>query len=122
MRNYLIIGIALILALIIYFYNPYSDYLGVYSNEATVNFEQNETGYEWILIKSNDNFTIDEINNNEWKIKINKKGSTTIEALFMNLNTNDTKYRVKYSLKNNGKKIFWLAGEATGLPDFANLK
>ncbi len=122
MKNYIIIGVSLILALIIYFYNPYSDYLGVYNKEATITLEQNETDYEWVLVKSNDNISLDEINNNEWKITINKKGTTTIDALFMNLNNSHTKYKIKYTLKNNGKKIFWVAGEATGLSDFLDLK
>ena len=122
MRNYIIIGTAIILALIIYFYNPYSDYLGVYTHEATIPFDQNETGYEWVLIKSNDNILLDEINNNEWKVKINKKGSTTVEAMYMNLNNSDTKYKIKYLLKNDGKRIFWVSGEATGLSDFLNIK
>jgi hypothetical protein len=68
--------------------------------------EQNETNYEWVLVKSNDNISLDEINNNEWKITINKKGTTTVDALFMNLNNSHTKYKIKYTLKNNGKKNF----------------
>ena len=122
MRNYIIIGTSIILALFIYFFDPYSDYLGVYSKEATLLLEQNETGYEWVVTKSNDNFTVDEINNNEWKIKINKKGESNIKAIFINLENSNIKYTINYKIKNNGKKIFWLDGQSTGLTGFSNLK
>ena len=120
MRYYIIFGITLIAAIIIFFYNPYSDYLGVYRNNATIEYLEKEEGYEWILVPDNDNLTVNEINNNKWNISINKKGSTKIIASFINLENNDVKYKITYDFTNNGRKIFWLEGIGEGINDFLN--
>ena len=118
MRYYIIIGITLILAILILFLDPYKDYLGVYNNIATVEYSQKEDGYEWILIPSNDNLLVEEVNNNKWTVKINKKGNTNVKATFINLNTNHVKYTIDYEFKNNGKKLFWLSGIGKGIENF----
>ena len=118
MRYYIIFGITLILTMFILFFDPYKDYLGVYKNTATVEYDEKEEGYEWILIPSNDNLTINEINNNKWTIHINKKGDTNIEAKFINFETNDVKYTINYKFNNNGRKLFWLDGIAKGMTNF----
>ncbi len=118
MRYYIIIGITLILAILILFLDPYKDYLGVYNNIATVEYSQKEDGYEWILIPSNDNLLVEEVNNNKWTVKINKKGNTNVKATFINLNTNHVKYTIDYEFKNNGKKLFWLSGIGKGIDSF----
>ena len=120
MRYYIIFGLTFIGILIILFFDPYKDYLGVYKNNATIEYKEKEDGYEWILISSNDNLIIEEINNNKWNIKINKKGSTNVKATFINMTTNDIKYTINYKFKNNGKKLFWLDGIGKGISDFSN--
>ena len=120
MRYYIIFGITLIAAIVIFFYNPYSDYLGVYKNNATIEYLEKEEGYEWVLVPDNDNLTVNEINNNKWNISINKKGSTKVIASFINLENNDVKYKITYDFKNNGRKIFWTNGIGEGIPDFLN--
>jgi len=118
MRNYIIVGLSLLGAIMILFFDPYKDYLGVYKNNATIEYAEKEEGYEWILESSNDNLIVEEINNNKWHIKINKKGTTNIKATFINLDTNHIKCTVNYKFKNNGKKLFWLDGIAQGLTEF----
>ncbi len=120
MRYYIIFGVTIILAIFILFFDPYKDYLGVYKNSATLEYSQKEEGYEWVLISSNDNLIVKEENNNKWTIHINKVGETDIEANFINLDTNDVKYKINYKFNNNGKKLFWLDGMAKGLDDFIN--
>ncbi len=120
MRYYYILGITIIAALLILFYDPYKDYLAVYGKEATIEYSQVEEGYEWVLTSTNKNLNINEINNNKWTISINKKGKTNLTASFINPETNDVKYKINYEFKNNGRKIFWLAAMGHGIDDFNN--
>jgi len=120
MRYYIIIGITLILAIVIMFYNPYKDYLYIYDENMTIEYDNKEDGYEWYLIPSNDNLDVTEVDQNKWTVSISKKGLTKIQAQFVNLETNDVKYKINYEFKNNGKKIFWLSAVGHGLSDFPN--
>ncbi|MGM9877762.1 MAG: hypothetical protein ACI33S_03840 [Bacilli bacterium] len=120
MRFYIIFGITFLLLGIIIFYNPYSEYLGVYKDSVNIEYNFNDEDYFWIYEIDNDNLNIKQIDTNKWSLSINKDGITNVIFYYFNDKTNDTKYKINYEFKIKNNKIYWTQGEGKGLLDFPN--
>ena len=120
LRYYLIFGVTIVLFILLQFYNPNKDYLGVYKDKVTLEYKEKEENYYWVVTSANDVFNVKDIEDNIWTLDPIEIGEDYIEAMFVNFDTGDIKYNIKYRFKYDGKKIYWLEGTAKGLYDFPN--
>ncbi len=120
LRFYIIFGVTAILLILLQFYNPNKEFLGVYKDDVTLEYKEKEDNYYWVVTTKNDNFTIENVNSNKWKLKPISLGDEFINAVFVNFDTGHIKYSISYRFKYDGKRIYWLEGAAKGLTDYPN--
>lgn len=121
MRFYIIFGVTLVLFIIIQFYVPKRDYLISFNKDhVTLSFNETQDDYYWVVTSENDVFDVYDETDTKWKLTPKGIGDDFITAMFVNFNTSDIKYNIKYRFKYDGKKIYWMEGVGNGTYNFPN--
>ena len=132
MRYWIIGIITIVIFSFLIAYNPNSKYLGVYTDDITIELEGIDDGYKWSYEINNDNLKLNKegvLSNNDYEEKNDKElyywnwlpvkdGETKI--VFKYSKENHDLYTIYYELKIVKNKIYWTKGEAKGLTDYPN--
>ncbi len=122
MKRFIIMGlVTLVLVLIIIFYDPNKNYLGVFKDNITIDsIKVTDCTWEYEINGASLVLDSEETVNNtiSSKYKIFKEGSSSI--IYRCTNADETKYTITYSFNVKDNKIIWTEAESLGLLDFSN--
>ena len=89
-------------------------------DHVTLSFNETQDDYYWVVTSENDVFDVYDETDTKWKLTPKGIGDDFITAMFVNFNTSDIKYNIKYRFKYDGKKIYWMEGVGNGTYNFPN--
>ncbi len=119
MRYYIIFGITIIIAGLLFFYPK--KYLHIYDKQLRIDYESfDKTDKElWSYEIDNDNLVLDNQKDKTWTFKANKDGDVKIN-FYYDRKEEIEKYKIEYIFRVKGNKIYWMYGNGIGLFDFPN--